>query len=110
MPLWRYGVEMFDEGMLRAHGEHLREVVPVEKLFWYEVKEGWGPLCEIPGVPVPDRPFPHNNSKADARKTYNDLVIAGWCLAWSVVLGVFGGIATDGHWMLLLGGCFGQGI
>lgn len=95
MALWRYGVDMFDENTLQAHEDHLRDVVPPEQLFWYEVKQGWEPLCKILDVPVPDRPFPHNNSKADARKTYNDLVIAG-CLAWSVVLGVLGGM----YWLV----------
>jgi len=44
---------------------HLREVkerVPAERLLVYEVKQGWGPLCEFLGVEGPrDEPFPHLN-------------------------------------------------
>ena len=27
--------------------------------------DGWGPLCEFLGVPVPDTPFPHKNKKGN---------------------------------------------
>ncbi|SPN99039.1 uncharacterized protein DNG_02078 [Cephalotrichum gorgonifer] len=91
MALWRYGVDMFDEQTLEAHEDHLRAVVPKEKLFWYEVKQGWEPLCKILDLPVPDQPFPHNNSKAEARNTYNQLLIAGF-MAWGVVLTILWGM------------------
>jgi hypothetical protein len=92
MALWRYGEEMFKEDTLEKHEAWLKTVVPEEKLFWYEVKEGWGPLCKILRVPVPDVPFPHNNSTEDAKKTYNELVQAG-ILSWMVVLGVTSAIS-----------------
>ena len=34
---------------------------PKERLLVYDLKEGWGPLCEFLEVPVPDKPFPHKN-------------------------------------------------
>ena len=43
------------------HMEYLRRVVPRETLVLYDVKEGWGPLCEILGKEVPDEPFPRAN-------------------------------------------------
>jgi hypothetical protein len=53
------------EGAIRVfeqHNEEVRECVPPDKLLVYEVKEGWGPLCEFLGVEVPeDKPFPHLN-------------------------------------------------
>ncbi|MCA9698204.1 MAG: hypothetical protein KC431_11820, partial [Myxococcales bacterium] len=30
-----------------------------------EVKQGWAPLCEFLGVPVPDLPFPHVNDRQE---------------------------------------------
>ena len=30
------------------------------KLVW-NVKEGWAPLCEFLGKPIPDCPLPHDN-------------------------------------------------
>src|SRR5215212_1768323 len=41
--------------------EEAKKRVPAERLLVYEVKEGWGPLCEFLGVEVPDKPFPHLN-------------------------------------------------
>jgi hypothetical protein len=42
--------------------------VPQERLLVYEVKEGWGPLCEFLGVPVPDEPFPRLNDTAQMQR------------------------------------------
>ncbi|KIY02278.1 uncharacterized protein Z520_02416 [Fonsecaea multimorphosa CBS 102226] len=48
--------------MWDRHIEHLKKVVPKEKLFFYDVRDGWEPLCAILGVPVPkDVPFPKLN-------------------------------------------------
>jgi len=53
------------EGAIRIfeqHNEEVKACVPPDKLLVYEVKEGWGPLCEFLGVEVPeDKPFPHLN-------------------------------------------------
>ena len=48
--------------MYDRHIEHLKKVVPKDKLFFYDVRDGWEPLCAILGVPVPkDVPFPKLN-------------------------------------------------
>jgi hypothetical protein len=39
----------------------LLQHVPPEKLLVFEVRQGWGPLCEFLGKPVPEQPFPHVN-------------------------------------------------
>lgn len=41
--------------------------VPAERLLVYRVREGWGPLCEFLGMPVPDEDFPHINSREETR-------------------------------------------
>jgi hypothetical protein len=46
---------------LGRHEEYVRSVTPPERLFFFNVKEGWEPLCKILNVPVPDVPFPHVN-------------------------------------------------
>lgn len=48
------------------HMAWLEKHVPKQKLFFYDVKDGWEPLCKILGVPVPeDVPFPRlNDAKA----------------------------------------------
>lgn len=68
--LWRYGHDHIQKETLKLHEDYQRQVVPKEKLFFYNVKEGWEPLCKILGVPVPAVPFPHNNDKAAARRIY----------------------------------------
>jgi Sulfotransferase domain len=49
--------------------EDVTERVPAEKLLVYEVKEGWGPLCDFLGVEAPvDEPFPHLNDADSFRQ------------------------------------------
>lgn len=47
--------------VFERHNEEVKAGVPAEKLLVYEVKEGWGTLCEFLGVEVPQKPFPHLN-------------------------------------------------
>jgi hypothetical protein len=44
-------IEVFDR-----HNEEVRRHVTKELLLIYEVKEGWGPLCEFLGVQEPQKP------------------------------------------------------
>jgi Sulfotransferase domain len=37
--------------------------LPPERLLVYSPKQGWEPLCDFLGVPVPDAPFPRVNSR-----------------------------------------------
>jgi Sulfotransferase domain len=48
--------------------EEVRRSVPQDKLLVYEVKQGWGPLCEFLGVEEPDEPFPRLNDAAEMRR------------------------------------------
>ena len=60
------------EGFI-AHNEEVMRVVPEDRLLVWEVTDGWEPLCEFLGVPVPDQPLPHANDRA----TFLDRVIGG---------------------------------
>lgn len=42
----------------------IRGLVPKERLLEWSVEDGWEPLCEFLGKPVPDEPFPHVNAAA----------------------------------------------
>ena len=57
-----YAIEVFEQ-----HNGEVKRRVPPERLLVYEVKEGWGPLCEFLGVPEPEEPFPHLNDAAQMR-------------------------------------------
>ena len=43
------------------HNEHVRAIAPKRRFLEFNVKEGWGPLCEFLEVETPDRPFPRVN-------------------------------------------------
>ena len=50
---------------MQAHNAAVISALPPERLLVYRITEGWGPLCDFLGVPVPDSPFPHvNDSQA----------------------------------------------
>ena len=49
----------------KAHTELVKATVPADQLLVYEVKQGWEPLCEFLGLPVPEEPFPRTNSRIE---------------------------------------------
>lgn len=49
----------------KAHNAEVRATIPPERLLIYHVADGWGPLCEFLGVPVPDGPTPKVNSREE---------------------------------------------
>jgi len=49
----------------RAHNAAVRAHVPADRLLEFRVQDGWPPLCQFLGVPVPDQPFPHVNDSAE---------------------------------------------
>lgn len=56
------------DGLIRgfvAHNEAVKKAIPANQLFVYEVKDGWAPLCEFLGVPVPAEAFPRTNDRAE---------------------------------------------
>ena len=55
--------------------EEVKSYVPADKLLVYEVKHGWGPLCEFLNVPIPDEPFPNVNDTATIKKYLRNATI-----------------------------------
>jgi hypothetical protein len=49
----------------RRHTEAVISTIPAERLLVYEAGQGWGPLCRFLGVPVPDEPYPSENSRSE---------------------------------------------
>lgn len=43
------------------HNQAVKTAISPERLLVFNVKEGWGPLCEFLGLPVPEVPFPWFN-------------------------------------------------
>jgi hypothetical protein len=48
-----------------AHNAKVRDTIPPDRLLVYEVAEGWGPLCDFLGLPVPADAMPKVNSRAE---------------------------------------------
>ena len=49
----------------KRHNEHVLASAPKDRLLVWEAKEGWGPICERLGLPVPEEPFPRANTKEE---------------------------------------------
>jgi len=49
----------------RQREADVRGGVAASQLLVFDVAEGWEPLCQFLGVPVPAQPFPHTNRKDD---------------------------------------------
>jgi hypothetical protein len=61
-----YALRVFEE-----HTEEVRRKISPDRLLVFDVKSGWGPLCEFLGVDAPDTPFPHiNDRKMQLRLQY----------------------------------------
>ncbi|MDA2803996.1 sulfotransferase family protein [Nocardiopsis suaedae] len=57
------------------HVEHVRATVPAENLLVFEVSQGWEPLCDFLGVPVPEgEPFPRLNEAQEVKKRFGSVI------------------------------------
>jgi len=52
------------------HYDHVRSLVPPERLLEYHVKDGWEPLCKFLGVPEPDVQFPKGNDQETLNRRF----------------------------------------
>ncbi len=49
----------------KRHNDEVIASVPKDRLLVFEASQGWEPLCAFLGVPVPDTPYPRENTTAD---------------------------------------------
>lgn len=70
--------EIRHAGQYAEHMEYLKRVVPAERLFLSDVKDGWEPLCQILVCDVPDIPFPRVND-GEATDELIKKQIQTWC-------------------------------
>ncbi|KAF4784025.1 hypothetical protein HER10_EVM0003176 [Colletotrichum scovillei] len=80
------------------HQAWVRRVVDKERLVFYDVKDGWGPLCEALGRPVPGVPFPRVNDGDAIDAFAKEQVIKG-LVRWFVVFGSVA-VAVGGWWWM----------
>jgi Sulfotransferase domain len=71
--LWRAWMgDQFDdpEAMIAAYERHnaaVRAAIPANRLLEWSVGDGWEPLCDRLGLPVPDEQFPCTNTTEEFR-------------------------------------------
>jgi Sulfotransferase domain len=53
------------EAFYERHNEHVRRAAQADRLLEWRASDGWEPLCRALGLPVPDEPFPHTNTRAE---------------------------------------------
>ena len=44
-----------------AHVAHVKQAIPPERLLVFNLSDGWRPLCQFLGKPIPNEPFPHDD-------------------------------------------------
>jgi hypothetical protein len=62
-PNWRD-----DDAAKAAYDRHnaaVRRLAPPDRLVEWQAGDGWQPLCDALGVPVPEEDFPHVNTRAE---------------------------------------------
>jgi hypothetical protein len=66
----RFTDKEFALEVFRRHNEDVKSKVPADRLLVYEIKQGWGPLCDFLGVEVPGEPMPHLNDTESFRNMF----------------------------------------
>jgi hypothetical protein len=56
---------VFMTDYFRRHTEAVIAAIPKDRLLIYESGQGWEPLCKFLNVPLPDAPYPSENSRAE---------------------------------------------
>ncbi len=69
------------EHLIRRFEEHVEEVrqsIPASRLLVFEMKDGWGPLCEFLERPVPETEFPFVNDTEATKAIINKIIAEGF--------------------------------
>jgi hypothetical protein len=79
---WGDGERVPDEEQaveaFHRHTATVRESLPADRLLVFDVRQGWGPLCDFLGVESPaDEPFPHLNESETMRRTIEQAMTEG---------------------------------
>jgi len=62
--------------------EEMKAKIPAERLLVFNVKEGWKPLCDALGLPIPNQPFPNVNDT----KTFQTYIRMSKNISWGIFI------------------------
>jgi hypothetical protein len=79
--------------------EYIKRVTPPDRLHFFNVKDGWAPLCKILDLPIPDEPFPHVDDDEQIQKDIQELILRG-VVGWLWVFGLLAGMVALGIYAL----------
>ncbi|HUY46336.1 MAG TPA: sulfotransferase [Streptosporangiaceae bacterium] len=60
-----HAIKVFED-----HNRRVMQAVPPGRLLVYDIRAGWGPLCEFLGAGIPGASFPHVNERASFAATW----------------------------------------
>ncbi len=72
----------------RAHVAYVKATAPPDKLLVFEARQGWEPLCQFLGVPVPEGSYPHLNDSARFKRMIRVAKTVGWLTPIALALGL----------------------
>jgi sulfotransferase family protein len=73
----RMGDRDFMVSYFNRREDEIRAAIPADRLLVYEVKDGWGPLCDFLGLQVPDEPFPRINTREQTEELLANMMSSG---------------------------------
>lgn len=85
----RFEDRSYAVGVFEEHTKTVQARCEPGRLLVFEVADGWQPLCDFLGVPVPDGPFPHLNDSASLRRRFA-------IIRWGSRIAPFAATATIG--------------
>jgi hypothetical protein len=73
----RMGDREFMIDYFERSNDEIQRTVPADRLLVFEAREGWAPLCDFLGLPVPDTEFPRINQREETKKILDGLMTGG---------------------------------
>lgn len=73
----RMGDREFMVDYFERRNDEIQRAVPADRLLVFEAREGWLPLCDFLGLPVPDTEFPRINQREETKRILDALMTGG---------------------------------
>lgn len=91
--------EPLSQDVYHKHMAWLKDTVPTDQLVFFDVKDGWEPLCKALGKDVPNVPFPQLNDGEAIDRLAANLFKKG-LQRWAVIIGVVSTFTGSVLWQL----------